>query len=1812
MSKWKKRVLSVFLAVFTVFAVLPTFIVPAAAETAFSGAVAGSSPSITYTLTYSKSRPDNSHMKYDFTLKATMSNGGHLDNHRLTGKVTVNGTTSSDINICSLGTPWKESSTPTKTFTFSVTCSSTTGNASQSGSFVVTGTTSSSGLISKSFTVTSSPLLIWTVTYNANGGNVSPTSATVNRGSSLTTPTPTRSCTLTYNPNGGTVSPTSESRTFIFNGWYTAASGGTKRANPYPPSKDETIYAQWTNPTMGAGGVSLPTPTRSGYYFTGWFTAASGGTQVTSSTTMTGSQTIYAQWTDIPFTIQALDGEIIDKNKINYKLRLSVQQGAPLVVEAGFNVYVWNGVDFSTLYLTRYWTNEAGIGGSDWSWPLNDALPSNFYEVRAYAKNAAGVIKESENQWGWFHIEADEYPITYNANGGSGAPSAQAKYKDVPLTLRSETPSRTGYKFANWKASNGSTYTPSANYSANEATTLAAQWTPNSFIIKYNANGGNGSLGDQLVYYDQGFTMPIGGSFWKTGYTLTGWSRNPGTPNTKHYEKNTTYAVSMLTDASNFNCADTNGATMTLYPVWTPNHYTVTFEVGGGVNPPTRDVIYGEPYGSLPIPFRTGYTFDGWYTAPDGTGTQVTSITIVSIAGNHTLYAKYTAKTYTVSFNAHGGTGGQTANVTATYDLAMPTINTTPPTRSGYNFGGWYDTSALTGGTQYYTAEGTSARTWDKDSSPTTLYARWLEPDKYNITFDKRGGSGGTDDVIATYDAAMPEATMPTRKGYTFEGYFDAISGGIQYYTSDGASTRTWDKSKNDTLYARWSAINYTVSFNANGGTGGQTADVIANYDASMPSISTTPPTRTGYTFGGWYDTSASIGGTQYYSAAGASARTWDKDSNATLYARWTANTYTIKYNANGGSGIIGDQVVTFDQNPNPTLSDGSAFSRTEYTLMGWSRNSGAANTKHYDKNTAYAVSTLTNASNFNCANSNGAAMNLYAVWTLNTYALTVSEGTGGGNYAAGANVTITANDAPTGKVFDKWTKTAGTLVNENSKTTTFIMPASSATVTATYKDIVYALTVIDGTGGGNYAAGAKVNIKANPAPNGWAFDKWTVTAGSLTNQKEANTTFTMPAGVATVTASYKKVFSGFSLQNDSSNSSNKTYKDFLLPRDETLLMECAGRVGNDALNPLQAEISKKSYGLCYGMSAAAVLDYYGDIAFAKNFALGEEVLSTVQRSGKVESAIAFHQLLSVVPSVHTNRLEQVSFSATSDPAPRRLGMKKLIDNAENGEPTIAKIVYAGTPPHMIVITGCKERNTDGSAILSAYDCNNPKIETIVSIGENGDSVQIDGYPGITYLKMQYDLSGFADFDIDGKLNNINNYVPNSSAFYGTTSAFLHVYPNQNFTVKNNSGETATYNTETGTFSGSLEIISWDIVPGAVGNGITPMILEVAKSPSFTFLSSNGINASVTYNGVYGAVSSDNADSATITNQGVVTVNGGNSMTYTATVGVNNGDMDIVQVSGTATEHVSVEPGVNGAVIDGVSNEVMAVTVVSELVERNTVNFTTDCDSVIVGKPNDVTVYGSIDGKTYTIDVLAGETAAALTEAKNAKIAAINAVTNDLNASDYTSESWHALQTAISNAIAQVNAATTIEAVNDVELPSTSDLVLGYVLTLNPNGGSVTPTTVTQAQSTTYTLPNPTRSGYTFTGWTLSGGGSLSGNTYTFGTSNGTVTAQWAANVTNYTVTYNADGGNPANIAPVTVASGTSITLPTAPTKSGNIFKGWKTGNTTLAAGASYTVVGNVTFTAQWAKTIFSTKYEATFLNWILFFVCFGFIWMWF
>ena len=156
-----------------------------------------------------------------------------------------------------------------------------------------------------------------------------------------------------------------------------------------------------------------------------------------------------------------------------------------------------------------------------------------------------------------------------------------------------------------------------------------------------------------------------------------------------------------------------------------------------------------------------------------------------------------------------------------------------------------------------------------------------------------------------------------------------------------------------------------------------------------------------------------------------------------------------------------------------------------------------------------------------------------FKVISTATYTVTVNNGSGGGEYAAGASVTITANDPETGKVFKKWTGTDGLTFTSGSSTTataTFTMPAQAVTVTATYEDIpatTYAVTVNSGTGSGDYAEGASVTITANAPETGKQFKEWTgadgltFTSGSKTS---STATFTMPARAVTVTATYEEI----------------------------------------------------------------------------------------------------------------------------------------------------------------------------------------------------------------------------------------------------------------------------------------------------------------------------------------------------------------------------------------------------------------------------------------------------------------------------------------------------------------------------------------------------------------------------------------------------------------------------------------------------------------------------------------------------------------
>ncbi|MCI8340684.1 MAG: leucine-rich repeat protein [Eggerthellaceae bacterium] len=304
-------------------------------------------------------------------------------------------------------------------------------------------------------------------------------------------------------------------------------------------------------------------------------------------------------------------------------------------------------------------------------------------------------------------------------------------------------------------------------------------------------------------------------------------------------------------------------AVTTLYAIW---NIPVTWNANGGywgsntadTAAKSENKYYGQSsqgYGGSTVPKRTGYTFGGWYDTSAATGgTQYYTASCASArtwnkTANTTLYARWTANTYTVSFSANSGSGGQAANVTATYDSAMPTISTTKPTRAGYTFGGWYDTSSATGGTQYYTAAGASARTWNKTAN-TTLYARWTA-NPITLTWNSQGGSSVAN-TSATYSSSakvpMP-ASNPTRAGYTFAGWWTAASGGTQVTSSTALPTA------NATYHAHWSLNPYSITYELDGGS---VSGNPTTYNAETASFTLKSPTRTGYTFAGWSGTGLS------------------------------------------------------------------------------------------------------------------------------------------------------------------------------------------------------------------------------------------------------------------------------------------------------------------------------------------------------------------------------------------------------------------------------------------------------------------------------------------------------------------------------------------------------------------------------------------------------------------------------------------------------------------------------------------------------------------------------------------------------------------------------------------------------------------------------------------------------------------------------------------------------------------------------------------------------------------------------------------
>lgn len=258
-----------------------------------------------------------------------------------------------------------------------------------------------------------------------------------------------------------------------------------------------------------------------------------------------------------------------------------------------------------------------------------------------------------------------------------------------------------------------------------------------------------------------------------------------------------------------------------------------------------------------------------------------------------TMYANWMANTYTVTYDANGGTGS-VLPTDFTYDETQALSENTF-IRTGYKLktGEEWNTKADGTGTSYSSSQVVSNLT-STDGETVTLYANW-EPIIAKITLDKQGGSGGSSAIYEKYGvgfysnaactSSLSGVSLPSKTGYTFVGYYGNLLGmGNLIVNSKGAvQVNAQYYVNNETIYANFTPNKYTITFNKQGGTLG-TASATATYDDFFPTASS--PVKSGYTFKGYY-TQANGKGTQYYNENMVCDDVYKFTSNLTLYAYW-------------------------------------------------------------------------------------------------------------------------------------------------------------------------------------------------------------------------------------------------------------------------------------------------------------------------------------------------------------------------------------------------------------------------------------------------------------------------------------------------------------------------------------------------------------------------------------------------------------------------------------------------------------------------------------------------------------------------------------------------------------------------------------------------------------------------------------------------------------------------------------------------------------------------------------------------------------
>ena len=440
-------------------------------------------------------------------------------------------------------------------------------------------------------------------------------------------------------------------------------------------------------------------------------------------------------------------------------------------------------------------------------------------------------------------------------------------------------------------------------------------------------------------------------------------------------------------------------STLTVYP------NGGSLDTGGNFTSKTDahfQMIYNTSnYWSLGTASRKGYTFDGFWTDPNG-GTQVFysngqannngihwvwtgSYPAWRYESDLTVYAHWIRNTFTVSYNSNGGDSGSMSSDTVSYGDSYYT-KANGFGKTGYYFTGWNE-KADGKGTNWTSWIGKAWKwTYTKNI---TLYAQWT-PNTYKVAYNRNGGTGNMSPDTVTYNTNYTtKSNKFKRTGYTFAGWNEKADGKGTNWTSWIGKAWKWTYTKNITLYAQWTPNEYNVKYDANGGSGTMATDSVT-FDANYVTKSNKFVEK-GYHFIGWNER-ADGKGTDWTSWIGKSWK-WSYTRNVTLYAQWAPNKYRIvyhpqapSYSSDAVTGTMTDTECTYNQEA--TLRK-NIFSLNNHTFLGWSTSKLTSSQENSKKEKNKAIVYKDGQTVKNLTDQNNGVIDLYPVWdeapTINT-----------------------------------------------------------------------------------------------------------------------------------------------------------------------------------------------------------------------------------------------------------------------------------------------------------------------------------------------------------------------------------------------------------------------------------------------------------------------------------------------------------------------------------------------------------------------------------------------------------------------------------------------------------------------------------------------------------------------------------------------------------------------------------------------------------------------------------------------------------